>query len=153
MWDRPFRYTDGVRALVFRANGNAPQHVSWMRIVTKSTLVACECSDWVTPGRQAVERTAAGGADGHKITLGAIKSRMGDLLYKITSQKFEDPAEVRADPEQSSPGPLSVRCGAMLGARAVGKAVLWTSTHRKAAGDRTVLTTAFPFCAPRSSRY
>lgn len=42
---------------------------------------------------QAVERTASGGAEGHKITYNVIKQRLGDLLYKITSQKFEDPAD------------------------------------------------------------
>lgn len=42
---------------------------------------------------QAVERTASGGAEGHKITFNVIKQRLGDLLYKITSQKFEDPAD------------------------------------------------------------
>lgn len=41
----------------------------------------------------AVERTAAGGSEGQKITFNIIKQRLGDLLYKITSQKFEDPAE------------------------------------------------------------
>lgn len=42
---------------------------------------------------QAVERTASGGAEGHKITFNVIKQRLGDVLYKITSQKFEDPAD------------------------------------------------------------
>jgi V-type H+-transporting ATPase subunit A len=46
-----------------------------------------------TLATSAVERTAGGGADGHKITYNIIKQRLGDLLYKITSQKFEDPAE------------------------------------------------------------
>lgn len=41
----------------------------------------------------AVERTAGGGADGQKITFNVIKQRLGDLLYKVTSQKFEDPEE------------------------------------------------------------
>ncbi len=41
----------------------------------------------------AVERTAGSGGDGQKITYNVIKHRLGDLLYKITSQKFEDPAE------------------------------------------------------------
>ena len=40
---------------------------------------------------QSVERTA--NREGSKITLGVIKQRMGDLLYKISSQKFEDPAD------------------------------------------------------------
>lgn len=42
---------------------------------------------------QAVERTAAGNADGNKITYNLIKSRMGDILYKLTSLKFQDPEE------------------------------------------------------------
>jgi V-type H+-transporting ATPase subunit A len=41
----------------------------------------------------AVERTASGNAEGQKITLNVIKQRMSDLMYKVTSQKFEDPAE------------------------------------------------------------
>ena len=41
----------------------------------------------------AVERTAGGGADGQKITFNIIKQRLSDLLYKVTSQKFEDPDE------------------------------------------------------------
>jgi V-type H+-transporting ATPase subunit A len=46
-----------------------------------------------TLASSAVERTAGGGADGQKITFNIIKQRMGDLMYKITSQKFEDPAD------------------------------------------------------------
>lgn len=41
----------------------------------------------------AVEKTASGNAEGAKITLNVIKQRMGDVLYKLTSQKFEDPSE------------------------------------------------------------
>lgn len=41
----------------------------------------------------AVERTSAGGSDGGKITYNVIKNRLGDLIYKLSSQKFEDPAE------------------------------------------------------------
>ncbi|KAG2487779.1 hypothetical protein HYH03_013623 [Edaphochlamys debaryana] len=41
----------------------------------------------------AVEKTAAGNAEGQKITLNVIKQRMSDTLYKLTSQKFEDPSE------------------------------------------------------------
>lgn len=39
----------------------------------------------------AVERTASGNAEGQKITLNVVKQRMSDVLYKLTSQKFEDP--------------------------------------------------------------
>ncbi|GJM90347.1 hypothetical protein PR202_ga06619 [Eleusine coracana subsp. coracana] len=40
---------------------------------------------------QAVERAA--GSDGQKITYSVIKHRLGDLFYRLVSQKFEDPAE------------------------------------------------------------
>ena len=42
---------------------------------------------------QAVERTASGGSEGKKITFNVIKQRLGNLMYKVTSQKFEDPAD------------------------------------------------------------
>eukprot|EP00892_Ulva_mutabilis_P008065 jgi/Ulvmu1/5630/UM023_0170.1 len=42
---------------------------------------------------QAVERTAAGNAEGQKITFNLIKSRMNDLLYKLTSLKFQEPSQ------------------------------------------------------------
>lgn len=32
---------------------------------------------------EAVERTAAGGADGQRITYNVIKNRLGDVLYKL----------------------------------------------------------------------
>ena len=40
-----------------------------------------------------VERTAGAAGGDQKITYNVIKNRLGDLLYKITSQKFEDPSE------------------------------------------------------------
>mmetsp|Transcript_36083 Transcript_36083/g.92229 ORF Transcript_36083/g.92229 Transcript_36083/m.92229 type:complete len:616 (-) Transcript_36083:52-1899(-) len=40
----------------------------------------------------AVEKTSAGGDSG-KITLNVIKTRMSDLMYKLTCMKFEDPAD------------------------------------------------------------
>ncbi|XP_042478745.1 V-type proton ATPase catalytic subunit A-like [Macadamia integrifolia] len=43
---------------------------------------------------QAVERGA--GMDGQKITYSLIKHKMGDLFYRLVSQKFEDPAEGEA---------------------------------------------------------
>lgn len=43
---------------------------------------------------QAVERGA--GMDGKKITYSLIKHRLGDLFYRLVSQKFEDPAEGEA---------------------------------------------------------
>ncbi|KIY97305.1 V-type H+-transporting ATPase subunit A [Monoraphidium neglectum] len=44
----------------------------------------------------AVEKTASGNAEGAKITFNVIKQRLGDVLYKLTSQKFEDPADGEA---------------------------------------------------------
>lgn len=44
-----------------------------------------------TLATSAVEKTASG--DGQKVTFNIIKQRLGDLLYKITSQKFEDPED------------------------------------------------------------
>jgi V-type H+-transporting ATPase subunit A len=43
-----------------------------------------------------VEKTAAGNAEGQRITYNVIKQRMGDVLYKLTSQKFEDPSDGEA---------------------------------------------------------
>jgi len=40
----------------------------------------------------AVEKTSSGGDHG-KITLNVIKQRMSDLIYKLSSMKFEDPAD------------------------------------------------------------
>jgi len=39
----------------------------------------------------AIERTAAGNTEGQKVTYNVIKQRLGDVLSKISSQKFEDP--------------------------------------------------------------
>ncbi|OMO65486.1 hypothetical protein COLO4_31156 [Corchorus olitorius] len=44
-----------------------------------------------TLANQAVEKAA--GMDGQKITYTLIKHRLGDLFYRLVSQKFEDPAE------------------------------------------------------------
>ena len=58
---------------------------------------------------QAVERSSSGTSDGQRINFNMIKSRLGDLMYKITAQKFEDPADgedaVRssADPDRITP--------------------------------------------------
>lgn len=41
----------------------------------------------------AVEKTAGGNAEGARITYNVIKQRLGDVLYKLTAQKFEDPAD------------------------------------------------------------
>ena len=43
----------------------------------------------------AVEKTAAGNSEGQKITYNVIKQRLGDVLYKLTAQKFEDPGACR----------------------------------------------------------
>ena len=71
--------------------------------LTSVTVCTCVCVQSVAMLRsitsfhnlatQAVERTASGGTEGHKITFNVIKQRLGDVLYKITSQKFEDPAD------------------------------------------------------------
>jgi len=43
---------------------------------------------------EVVDRSAAStSGDNQKITYNVIKSRLGDLLYKLASQKFEEPAE------------------------------------------------------------
>jgi len=39
----------------------------------------------------AIEKTAAGNVEGQKITYNVIRQRLGDLLSKISGQKFEDP--------------------------------------------------------------
>jgi V-type H+-transporting ATPase subunit A len=39
----------------------------------------------------AVERTAGGGSS--KVTFNQIKAELGNLMYKVSSQKFQDPAE------------------------------------------------------------
>ena len=36
---------------------------------------------------------AAGTAGGGKVTFNLIKARLGDLLYKLSSQKFEEPSQ------------------------------------------------------------
>jgi V-type H+-transporting ATPase subunit A len=41
----------------------------------------------------AIERTASGGGDAGRVTFSVIKSRLGDVLYKLSSQKFEDPSD------------------------------------------------------------
>lgn len=41
----------------------------------------------------AVERAANSSGDGQRLTFNVIKARLGDLLYKLSSQKFEDPSE------------------------------------------------------------
>ncbi|KAL6784435.1 ATPVA1 [Auxenochlorella protothecoides x Auxenochlorella symbiontica] len=41
----------------------------------------------------AVERSASSASDGSKLTFNVIKTRLSDVLYKLSSQKFEDPAE------------------------------------------------------------
>ena len=46
----------------------------------------------------AVERTATGGAGGalggsDRITFNQIKAQLGDLMYKVSTQKFQDPAD------------------------------------------------------------
>lgn len=41
----------------------------------------------------AVERTVGAAAEGRRVTFNEIKSNMGDLLYRLSSQKFEEPSD------------------------------------------------------------
>jgi V-type H+-transporting ATPase subunit A len=38
----------------------------------------------------------AGGAGGARLSYGAIRTRLADLLHKLASQKFDDPADGEA---------------------------------------------------------
>lgn len=58
-----------------------PQSVGMLRNITTFHHLATS----------AVEKTAS--SSGQKITFNVIKQRLGDLLYKVTAQKFEDPAD------------------------------------------------------------
>ncbi len=40
----------------------------------------------------------SGNSDGQKITFNVIKQRLGDMLYKVTAQKFEDPGAAGSAP-------------------------------------------------------
>jgi V-type H+-transporting ATPase subunit A len=62
----------------------------------KSVAMLRNITTFHTVATAAVERTAGAGGDGSKITYNVIKARLADLLYKITSQKFEDPSEGEA---------------------------------------------------------
>lgn len=57
----------------------------------KSVWMMRNMIHFYTLATQAVERAA--GSEGQKVTLNIIKQRLGDLIYKIAAQKFEDPAE------------------------------------------------------------
>ncbi|PSS07234.1 V-type proton ATPase catalytic subunit A like [Actinidia chinensis var. chinensis] len=57
----------------------------------KSVWMMRNIVHFYTLANQAVERGA--GMDGQKITYSLIKHRLGDLFYRLVSQKFEDPAE------------------------------------------------------------
>ena len=58
----------------------------------------------------AVEKTAAGNAEGQKITFNVIKQRMGDTLYKVTAQKFEDPGVLPDESEGLCPASAILYC-------------------------------------------
>ena len=81
---------------------------------------------------QAVERTASGGSEGKKITFNIIKQRLGNLMYKVTSQKFEDPADgeeairwaMLVWPVGCKISPLARDCSSGFGGREVGFSVL-----------------------------
>jgi len=64
-----------------------------VRMCVQSVAMLRNITSFHNLATQAVERTASGGTEGHKITFNVIKQRLGDVLYKITSQKFEDPAD------------------------------------------------------------
>eukprot|EP00897_Mesotaenium_endlicherianum_P002492 jgi/Mesen1/2270/ME000154S01442 len=57
----------------------------------KSVWMLRNCMLFHELATQAVERAA--GSEGQKITYNIIKQRMGDIIYKVVSQKFEDPAD------------------------------------------------------------
>eukprot|EP00245_Coleochaete_scutata_P006772 TRINITY_DN21555_c0_g1_i1.p1 TRINITY_DN21555_c0_g1~~TRINITY_DN21555_c0_g1_i1.p1 ORF type:complete len:621 (-),score=138.38 TRINITY_DN21555_c0_g1_i1:674-2536(-) len=57
----------------------------------KSVWMMRNIVHFLTLATTAVERAAR--ADGQKITYNIIKNRLGDLIYKLVSQKFEDPRE------------------------------------------------------------
>jgi V-type H+-transporting ATPase subunit A len=44
-----------------------------------------------TLANQAVERAA--GSEGQRITYNTIKQRLGDIMYRLVSMKFEEPSE------------------------------------------------------------
>lgn len=50
-------------------------------------LHACQ----LNPAPAFPQPATPGNAEGARITFNVIKQRMGDVLYKLTSQKFEDP--------------------------------------------------------------
>ncbi|URE30051.1 RabGAP TBC domain-containing protein [Musa troglodytarum] len=73
----------------------APDRSGSVTIVGAVSPPGGDFSDPVTSATlgivQAVERGA--GPDGQKITYSVIKHRLGQLFYRLVSQKFEDPAE------------------------------------------------------------
>ena len=78
----------------------------WMRCA-QSVGMLRNITTFHTVATAAVERTAGGGGgDAGKITYNVIKARLADLLYKITSQKFEDPVEGEAAIKCASPAPV-----------------------------------------------
>lgn len=90
--------------------GGGAQSVEMLRNITTFHTLASA----------AVERTASGTADGQKITYNVIKARLGELLYKITSQKFEDPADGEEHIRRAAPlscyyQKRACRCGVTWG--------------------------------------
>ncbi|KAI7985675.1 hypothetical protein LOK49_LG14G02290 [Camellia lanceoleosa] len=57
----------------------------------KSVWMMCNIIHFYNLANQGLERGA--GMNGQKITYRLIKHRLGDLFYRLVSQKFEDPAE------------------------------------------------------------
>ena len=62
-----------------------------LTLLLQSVAMLRNITTFHTLATQAVERS--GGGDGQKITFNAIKQKLGKLMYEITSQKFEDPAD------------------------------------------------------------
>eukprot|EP00217_Crustomastix_stigmatica_P016263 CAMPEP_0183799250 /NCGR_PEP_ID=MMETSP0803_2-20130417/21095_1 /TAXON_ID=195967 /ORGANISM="Crustomastix stigmata, Strain CCMP3273" /LENGTH=613 /DNA_ID=CAMNT_0026043947 /DNA_START=31 /DNA_END=1872 /DNA_ORIENTATION=- len=60
----------------------------------KSAAMLRNMMHFHTLATAAVERTAA--SEGEKITYAVIRNRLSDLMYRVSSQKFEDPASGEA---------------------------------------------------------
>jgi hypothetical protein len=99
-------------------------------LLLQSVAMLRNITTFHTVATAAVERTAGAGGDGSKITYNVIKARLADLLYKITSQKFEDPSEGEAAikcaalPIKIPPVPLLSPCPFCAGCSLSGTSIL-----------------------------
>ncbi len=66
-------------------------HITALSILGAIGALTLDALPWARAA--AVERTSSGNSEGAKITFNIIKQRLGDVMYKITAQKFEDPGE------------------------------------------------------------